>query len=108
MNNSVQCYAPKTKTFCRTTSLETRVGIAAAVMALGYEEFWTQVFVKLGLEMDDVFSSSLLARDQKKGGKSETQKSKKGRIKRRKNHFQKYETSQQEKRTALVLLLQPQ
>ena len=72
MNNSVQCYAPKTKTFCRTTSLETRVGIAAAVMALGYEEFWTRVFLELGLDMDDSLASSLRARDQKKGKKSET------------------------------------
>ena len=43
MNNSVASYAPKTKNFNGTISLRTRVGIAAAVMALGYEHFWTRV-----------------------------------------------------------------
>ena len=92
MNNSVQSYAPKTKTFCRTSSLQTRVGIAAAVMALGYKEFWTSVFAELGIEMDEEFASSLEARDRKKKNKRAVQKSKKGKIKRRKEEMRKYET----------------
>ena len=39
MNNSISSYAPKTKTFCGTISLLTRVGIAAEIQALGYQEF---------------------------------------------------------------------
>ena len=51
MNNSISSYAPKTKTFCRTMLLLTRVGIAAAIQALGYLEFWTLVFTELGIDM---------------------------------------------------------
>ena len=89
MNNSISSYAPKTKTFSRTMSLRTRVGIAAAVQSLGYQEFWTRVFCKLGLDMDDAFASSLKARDRKKAAKSATQKSVKGKLVRRKDDLKK-------------------
>ena len=59
-------------------------------MVLGYEEFWTQVFVKLGLLMHDAFASSLCAHDQKKEKKSKMQKSSKGKLKRRKNKLEKF------------------
>ena len=52
MNTSVMSYAPKSKTFCKTKSLETRVGIAAGVMILGYEKLWVRIFNALQLEMD--------------------------------------------------------
>ena len=67
MNNSVQCYAPKIKRYVAPLC------IVASVMALGYDEFWTQVFVELGLELDDVFASSLRTRDQKKGEERNTE-----------------------------------
>ena len=70
MNNSVASNAPKTKNFCGTISLKTRVGISGAVMALGYEEFWSRVFKELKLEMDSVFRSTLHSRDRKKNAKS--------------------------------------
>ena len=84
MNNSVSAYAPKTKNFGGTLSLKTRVGIAAAVMALGYYQFWSRVYEKLGLDMDDVYKASLLARDKKKYQKRKKQKSTGGKLKRRK------------------------
>ena len=93
MNNSISSYAPKTKTFCRTMSLLTRVGIAAAIQALGYLKFWTLVFRELGIDMDDAFASSLKARDRKKAAKRVTQKSKKGKLVRRKDDFAKYTQS---------------
>ena len=70
-------------------SLQTRVGIAAAVQSLGYQEFWTRVFRKLGLDMDDAFASSLKAHDRKKAEKSATQKSVKGKLVKRKDDFKK-------------------
>ena len=39
MNKSVSAFAPKGKTFSRTESLDTRVGIAAGIQVLGYELF---------------------------------------------------------------------
>ena len=59
MNNSIASFAPKTKTFCCTMSLKTRVGIAAAIQGLGYQVFWNRVFQELGLTMDDAFDTSL-------------------------------------------------
>ena len=66
MNNSVLAYAPKTKNFGGTLSLKTQVGIAAAVMLLGYYDFWSRVFHELGLDTNDAFKVSLLAHDKKK------------------------------------------
>ena len=71
LNNQIASHAPKTKTFCRTMSLKTRVGIAAAVQALGYQEFWTRIFNELGLDMDASFAASLKARDTKKKGSAQ-------------------------------------
>ena len=87
MNNSVASNAPKTKNFCGTTSLLTRVGISGAVMALGYEEFWTRVFTELNLEMDSVFRGTLRTRDVKKDAKRVRQRSKQGKIKRREKYY---------------------
>ncbi len=69
MNNSVAAFAPKIKNFSGTLSLKTQVGIAAGVLALGYLDFWTQIFDKLGLEMDSVFQSALTARDKNRSKK---------------------------------------
>ena len=96
MNNSVSAYAPKTKNFGGTLSLKTRVGIAAAVMALGYYQFWSRVYKKLGLDMDDVFKASLLARDKKKSQKKKRQKSTGGKLKRRKTEFSKFSDQHKE------------
>ena len=48
-NSSAAAYVPKTKNFGGTLSLKMRVGITAAVMELGYYEFWSQVFHELAL-----------------------------------------------------------
>ena len=96
MNNSVSAYAPKTKNFGGTLSLKTRVGIAAAVMALGYYQFWSRVYKKLGLDMDDVFKASLIARNKKKSRKRKRQKSTGGKLKRRKTDFSKFSDQHKE------------
>ena len=96
MNNSVGAYASKTKNYCRTLSLQTRVAIAAGVMCVGYLELWTRIFNEVGLNMDNVFASSLRARDKKKYNKDTGQKSKKGKVRRRKDFMVKFGTMQQE------------
>ena len=96
MNNSVASYAPKTKNFNGTLSLKTRVGTAAAVMSLGYHTFWTRVLNELGLEMDDVFESSLMGRDCKKEKKRKRQKSKCGKLQRRKTDLEKFAEAHRE------------
>ena len=96
MNNSISSYAPKTKTVCRTMSLKTRVGIAAAIQGLGYKEFWGRVFQELGITMDRAFASSLESRDKKKKKKRVTQKSKKGKLVRRKEYLAKFATAHEE------------
>ena len=65
-------------------------------MALGYRKFWTLVLDELGLEIDDAFASSLEARDLKKGQKRKKEKSKKGKISRRKTGLVKYKLAHQE------------
>ena len=66
MNQSVATYKLKTNKYCRTTLLQTRVGIAAGAMCVGYFYFWDHVFSALELDMDDVFASSLRLRDVRK------------------------------------------
>ena len=77
-------------------SLRTRVGIAAAVQALGYQECWKRIFDELFLTKDDVFTASLKARDRKKKQKGTKQKSKKGKIARRKVFLTKFAESHKE------------
>jgi len=96
MNNSVQAYAPKTKNFSGTISLRTRVGIAAGILALGYEAFWTLVFRELKVEMDTDFRSTLQARDKKKAGKRASQKSIKGKVRRRQTFMSKFHEAHKE------------
>ena len=96
MNNSCAAYAPKTKNYCGTISLRTRVGIASGVMALGYRSFWAKVFVELGLDMDSVFESSLNSRDKKKSQKRKRQKSTVGKLKRRKTDMTKFTAQHKE------------
>ena len=96
LNNSISSYAPKTKTFCRTMSLLTRVGIAAAVQGLGYSAFWNRVFQELCITMDHAFASSLTARDRKKNRKREYQRSKKGKLVRRKEYLSKFSQAHEE------------
>ena len=69
MNNSVQSVAPTTKNFSGTISLKTRIGIASGILAIGHSELWTRVFLKLDLDMDSIFTSSLLVCDKNKNKK---------------------------------------
>ena len=63
MNRSVSAFAPKDRTFCRTMSLETRVGIAAAVQIVGHYQFWNMVLHKFGITMGKSLEKILKKRD---------------------------------------------
>ena len=63
MNRSVSAFAPKDRTFCRTMSLETRVGIAAAVQIVGHYQFWNMVLDKFGITMGKSLEKILKKRD---------------------------------------------
>ena len=84
MNNSVAVYTPKTRNFSGTMSLQTRVGVTAGVLSLDYLGFWTCAFHDLGLEMDDEFIATLVARDTKKEKERKIQETIKGKTKWRK------------------------
>eukprot|EP00978_Attheya_sp_CCMP212_P039469 scaffold205529_cov67-Attheya_sp.AAC.1 len=47
LNQAVAVLAPKSKTFCRTPALKTRVEIAAAIHNEGYKRYWLAVYDKL-------------------------------------------------------------
>ena len=59
MNKSVSCFAPKGKTFSRTESLDTRVGIAGGIQVLEYEMFWAKIFEGFDMIMDNTLRSFL-------------------------------------------------
>ena len=81
MNQSVASYAPKNKTYSKSTSLITRVHIAAAIQIIRNSTLWTMVFRTFGLtidgNLDDILACSKdrknmrkKARDQSKDGKT--------------------------------------
>ena len=70
MNNSVNAYAAKGKTYSLTTSLDTRVAIAAATQVLGYHQLWTQIYNAFDIELDGNLSSHLRSRDKVKKGRA--------------------------------------
>ena len=50
-NNKVSRYAPKSKVYSRTMSLNNRVAIAVGLQNMGHAAFWRTVFGKLGMPM---------------------------------------------------------
>ena len=83
MNTFVVSYTPKTKTFCETISLETRAGIAARVMIVGYAKLYKMVYEKLGLDMDLALLKPLHSCDRKKTSKNVVQRTMSGNNRRR-------------------------
>ena len=82
MNTSVASLAPKTKHYCTTNSLLTRVGIAAACQILGHAEFWSKVCLSMDFTIDANLLSLLLQRDKHKQKKSIRQSTIDGKRKR--------------------------
>ena len=89
MNKSVSAFAPKGKTFSRTESLDTRVGMAGAIQVLGYEVFWDKVFTIFGLILDDNLRLYLRSLQRKKERKREIARSKTGKSRRSRQRTEK-------------------
>ena len=90
LNNSVAAYAPKNKTFSLTNSLQCRVSIAAGVQILGYEDFWSQVFISFGLDLDSNQRQSFRNRDTKKKNAKARCQTKNGKILRGRTKSEKF------------------
>ena len=78
MNHSVSAFTPKSKTYSKTESLETRVTIAASVQILGYEGFWEAIYQDFGVTVDANLRKYLRNMDKKKEGKANQRKQSKG------------------------------
>ena len=65
MNNSVAFYAAKGQKYATTTSLKTRVFIAAGVQLVGHHYFWTSALISLSVSVIPQFELALLNRDKK-------------------------------------------
>jgi hypothetical protein len=53
MNQSVSSYAPKTKTYSKTNSLDARVALAAAIEVAGYRRVWENFFFAFGVDLNE-------------------------------------------------------
>ena len=78
MNQSVASYAPKNKTYSKSTSLLVRVNIAAAVQIIGHASLWRRIFIEFGLTIDANLKDILTAKDKKKMRKKIKDQTKEG------------------------------
>ena len=90
MNNSVNAYSQKGKTYSLTTSLDTRVAITAATQVIGYHRLWVRIYDAFAIQLDENLSSHLKSRDKAKRKKSAKQKSIKGKIARSQKKYDKF------------------
>ena len=70
MNQSVSSYAPKTKTYSKTNSLDARVALAAAIEVAGYRRVWEKIFFAFGVDLNENLSKVLAKMDHEKLMKS--------------------------------------
>ena len=89
MNTSVASLAPKTKHYCSTNQLLTRVGIAGACQVIGHATFWSKVCSSLDFKIDANLLSILKQRDTHKQKKNIWQSTIKGKKKRSANKHAK-------------------
>ena len=89
MNTSVAALAPKTKHYCTTNSLLTRVGISAACQILGHATFWSLICTTFDFEMDPNLLAVLRQRDTRKRQKNVRQGTIEGKRKRSSNKHEK-------------------
>ena len=59
MNQSVSAFVPKGRQYSLSTSLDSRVGIAAVIRNVGYDEAWRMFFRSFNLTYDADLSSYL-------------------------------------------------
>ena len=66
MNNSVVAFANKGKHYGSTTSLLTRVSVAAGIHLVGYHHFWTTCLKALEVHIPQQLELRLLSMDKEK------------------------------------------
>ena len=95
MNQSVSAFAPKGKTYSLSTSLDSRVGIAAGVRNVGYKTLWSTLFSSFRLTFDSDLDSYLTDMDTSKSKKRERSETIEGKRKRSKRKREKLQRAQQ-------------
>ena len=96
--------------------LETRVGIVAVIMILGYEKTWARIFKAVGLTIYSAFLRSLKARNRKKNIKASIQRTIGGKKRKRdgkylkntQTHIAQMNDKKRARLTGMVLPLQQQ
>ena len=88
MNNSVASYAPKSRTYSTTNSLEARVNIAGATQVIGHKKFWTKIFEEFEVKIDDNLLHVLQCKDKRKLKKKIHDKTKEGKRKQSELKYQ--------------------
>jgi len=66
MNTCVAKYAPKSRHYSKSISLEARVRVAAGIYNVGYHFFWTEVMKELDVSVEASVQEYLLTKDQNK------------------------------------------
>jgi len=59
LNQTISWFAPKNRTYCGSTSLRNRVGMAVSIHLVGYNVFYKELFETLGLTVDERMSYCL-------------------------------------------------
>ena len=89
MNTSAASLAPKTKHYCTTNSLLTRVGISAACQIIGHATFWSTICTAFDFDIDLNLLAVLRQRDTHKRKKNVRQGTIEGKRKRSTNKHEK-------------------
>ena len=90
INNSVASYANKGKHYSGTSSLITRVLIAAGIHLVGYHHFWTSCFDLLEVNIPTPLHLHLLALDKEKVSRYHHDHDFKNKVKRKRSEHEKF------------------
>ena len=89
LHHVVAKYAPKTRNYSSTMSLNNRISIAIGVHNMGHFNFWCSVFEKMNLAISSDLSSALQNLDRCKEWKRDYQKRKDVKINRVRKQYEK-------------------
>ena len=70
MNTCIARYAPKTRTYSKSISVEIRVLIGVCIFLTGYHYFWTELLQQLEIDICPALELYLLKRDKEKVSKA--------------------------------------
>ena len=90
MSNSVAVFANKGKHYGSTTSLITRISIAAGVHLVGYHHFWTSCLIALEVKIPHQLELRLVAMDKEKVARYDRDHEYKTKVKRKRSEHEKF------------------